>query len=150
MRKLRGKFPALSRESVNGSDHDIPMENIDLEETLQGSGSRIWSQYRHISDQRIQTFRFSIGFLGIFSGVLTWLLVQDTVRWIYTPLALVMTILSVAFAGMERQFAAQVRHARSLLRSQEVEATAKEPSENGGGASARFASGEEPSFKRDA
>jgi hypothetical protein len=126
------------------------MEDIDLEEPLRGNSSRIWPQNRHIADQRIQTFRFAMGFLGIFSGALTWLLFQDTGPWIYTPLALVMTILSVALAGMESQFAAHLRHARALLRSEEVRAAGKGPSENGGGASARFASGGEPSFRRDA
>jgi hypothetical protein len=67
---------------------DIDMEDIDFKENV----SSIWPQYRHVSDQGIQAFRFSLGFLGMSSGALIWLLLQGSGPWVITHLALVMSI----------------------------------------------------------
>jgi len=104
------------------------MKKTDLEEPESVGEPEVWPEYRHFSTQRMQTFRFSMGFLGVFSGALTWLLLQDTGPWICTPLALLLSILSIALIGLEWQSAARLRDLQSLLRSQGVEGTAQRQS----------------------
>jgi hypothetical protein len=60
------------------------MNETDLEETPQENDVGIWSQYRHISEQRLQTFRFALSLLGVLSVVLTAILLYGGGPWVCT------------------------------------------------------------------
>jgi hypothetical protein len=78
---------------------------------------QLWLQYRHASEQRNRLIRFALGFLGVFSGALAWLLLQDAGPGICTALGALMSLLCVALGGLERGFAQRQRRLEMVLQS---------------------------------
>jgi hypothetical protein len=93
------------------------MEENDLEETRHGNGAGIWPQYRHISDQRLQTFRFALGLLGASSVVLTAIILYGAGPWVCTAWGVLVAALCTPLAAMDRRFAARLRSLENFLQS---------------------------------
>jgi hypothetical protein len=93
------------------------MNETDLEETPQENDAGIWSQYRHPSDQRLRTFRFSLGLLAVLSVVLIALLFYGADPWVCTAWGVLVVALCTSLAAIDRQFAARLRTLENFLPS---------------------------------
>jgi len=97
------------------------MEHIDLEETRRESESEIWPQYRHVSEQRLHAFRFSLGFLGALSVVLIVILLYGAGPRLCAAFGGTVSALCIAFAALDRRMAVhQTRLEISLHAPEEV------------------------------
>jgi hypothetical protein len=91
------------------------MDDTNLEETVRENGAEIWRQYRHVCDQRLRTFRFALGLLGVLSVALTAILLYGAGPWVCAAWGVLVAALCTSLAAIDRQFAARLRSLENFL-----------------------------------